>query len=354
MSINLLAVNDKILISDITSRSIEYLIKQYNEKFPKAEFLGDYPIRVLHYNVLESYNHFSEEIELYLQDKELRLHPEIKYLINEYKSPELHYLSDGMHQMIISEPFCSYLWCLAYFFLIHFEYVAQKKSPDTIADEYVITDIMLERAAELLSWGINLKDELTGWDYLSTPSPFPTPSLVGSEILFCYKANNIYKHAVLACLYHELGHAVTLPNFPTHMTSEKSKEYETEADNFMFNTMFKELEKSNPFGISLGITIAYFSILFITDPKKIVSSSHPDVDSRIYNMLETFKSYCESLDSELGEHLLSSVYFMNIYCFQVYFQMYNIDPQKDGSQHREFDFPGDALKYFFDVLDEFK
>ncbi|GEM_PF-6735122 len=354
MSTNNITVDDKALLSDIQKISIENFKNQYAEKFPRGEFLGHYPIRVLYYNILESYNHFSTEIEQYLQDSSLRLNPAIVYFIGSYESPSLCYLPDGSHQTIISEPFCSYIWCLSYFILIHYEYAAQKLSPKAAPAEFLITDNMLSRASELLTWGIHLSERLTNWNFLSTPSPFPTSGLSDSEPLYCLKANNIYKHAILACLYHELGHAVTLPIFPKSALPDDSKAYENEADNFMFNAMFKELENGNSFGISLGITVAYFCILLKIQPKDIVGSTHPDADSRIFNMLETLKVYCNSLDDELGEKLLSSVHFMSIYCFQIYFQLYDIDPQDGGSQRREFDLPEEALSYFFETLDSLK
>lgn len=354
MNTSNITIEDKAILSDIQTLNIKDYINQYSEKFPIEEFPGNYPIRVLHNNLLVSYNHFSEEIESYLQDGNLRLNPAIMYVIGKYISPKLCYQPDGSHQTIISEPFCAYIWCLTYFIVIHYEYVAQKNSPIATTAEFLITDTMLARASKLLTWGINLNEPLINWDYLSTPSPFPTSQLLDSEALYCLKANNIYKHAILACLYHELGHAVTLPNYPTYSTSDDKKQYENEADNFMFNLMFKELEKGSSFGISLGITVAYFSILLKIHPKNIVNSSHPDADSRIYNMLEILRLRCELLDDKLGENLLSSVHFMSIYCFQVYFQLYDIDPQEDGSQHREFDWPEEALSYFFDSLQSFK
>lgn len=354
MNVDGITTDDKVLLSDIQKTSIEDFKKQYAEKFTIGEFPGNYPIRVLHYNIQESYNHFSEEIEQYLQDSSLSLNQTIDYIIGKYKSPRLCYLPDGSHKTVISEPFCSYIWCLSYFLLIHYEYAAQKLSKEAVHPDLIITGRMLSRASKLLTWGILLDKQLTDWDYISTPSPFPTSGLSDSEPLYCLKANSIFKNAILACLYHELGHAVTLSTLPESALPDEIKAYENEADNFMFNAMFKELENCNSFGISLGITVAYFSILLKISPKNIIGSTHPDADSRIFNMLETLKAYCNSIDDELGEKLLSSVYFMSIYCFQVYFQLYNIDPQADGSQRREFDLPEEALSYFFETLDSIK
>lgn len=231
------------VIQEIKNTSIEQFIEQYENNFPIDEFAGHYPIRVLHKNILQEYNYFSEEAEAYLKDDVFKLVHGIEYHIGTYKSPKIEYQKDGWHKTIISEPFCAYLWSVAYCIILHHEFDAQQTQIEKEIEEFEVTEEMLKRSMQLLGWGVGLSDHLTDWDYQRTPSPYPTSLLIGSESLYCLITNNVYKYAILACLYHELGHAVTLPVYPEKPTSEERKMYEREADNFMQNLMLKEFDQ---------------------------------------------------------------------------------------------------------------
>lgn len=169
-----------------------------------------------------------------------------------------------MHEIMISELFCSYMWCLSYYSLLKYESIAQQNPEVKIHENNYITDEMFCRAANLLEWSFSQQDIEKKWDYLNISSPFPTCNLFDSEYYYSSKANVIYIHSIMACLFHEVGHAATLPKLPIEQSEEDRKESEKTADNFMFELMFKELGNENSFSISLGITVAYLGILIRT------------------------------------------------------------------------------------------
>ncbi|MEN0054481.1 MAG: phage exclusion protein Lit family protein [Mucilaginibacter sp.] len=187
----------------------------------------------------------------------------------------------------LHESHLSYLWCMIYSFMSLLDFTEKR-----IAEGQ--TYIVMTDAPELIgtnsifTWAVSLKRECSNW-----PANLPSPAGVSQD---CDLTNRIFIQAVLYIVYHELGHLSIghdqyLPLITKQeLTEEESqtlKLLECEADNFAFDCLKEvdETEDSTLINV-FAASVAHMSNLYlITNTADLLQMKHPDVDTRIFNLM---------------------------------------------------------------------
>lgn len=330
-------IRDEDILSEIMSGDYKEQLAEMEEKFPASRFPGCYPIRALHYNINEAYNHYSSEVETDLQrevswkfDSKL----EYNYGDDKFCGPHVSYEGEKYHATFY-ENFNAFLWIFSYWMFLQYEHTAQKQKNDS-SDPLFITDRMIERARTLFSLGLQIRNgQQVDWN-MELPNPNPTSLLVDSEAIYCLKTNGIWKAAVCYIMFHELAHVV-------HGDLKSSKQAEQEADNYAIDLMRCPNAPMTPFYTQLGVTLGTgFLLFFYSDPRCLYSGdegTHPDVTVRISNNRERLFNCFD--DTHKNDILwLQAIMYCN-FC-----SLNGIKVDK-----KEFSYPIDAVEYYEALLD---
>ena len=168
-------MKDEDILSEIMSGDYNEQIAELKKKFPESEFPGLYPIRTLHYNINEIYNHYSSEVETDLQREVLRKFDSnltYNYGDDKFCGPFVSYDGEKYHATFY-ENFNAFLWIYSYWMFLQYELTAQKQKNDP-SDPLYITDRMIERARQLFSLGLQIRHgQHVDWN-LELPNPNPT------------------------------------------------------------------------------------------------------------------------------------------------------------------------------------
>lgn len=338
--------NELEIFRKIKNGNAEEQLARVTSTYSQEEFPGKLPVRVLKYNFLERYNHFSSNAESTLQRiTAYKLSDKIKWFVEseQFRYPCCKFCSDGSCQIQISEKYFSYLWCVTYSFLLYYERQAQANPNATINDELRISSEMIGRAQQLFSWAISLPNSSADWD-LNLPNPSPTANLIDSEALYCLYANNLSVNALVFVLYHELGHAF----MGYDDNKDDCKRNELDADIFAIDLMRDPKGEVTYQGANLGILIALCSNLFLnmSTPPKLSSKTHPDGDVRIIYAIERFV--------DANDPAFHNYYYFILIIFRLFSQMYKIESKKDIMNHPDFETTEEALQYFADLFARYK
>ncbi|MCK9331447.1 MAG: hypothetical protein M0Q94_16380 [Candidatus Cloacimonetes bacterium] len=334
-------MKDEDILSEIMSGDYNEQIAELKKKFPESEFPGLYPIRTLHYNINEIYNHYSSEVETDLQREVLRKFDSnltYNYGDDKFCGPFVSYDGEKYHATFY-ENFNAFLWIYSYWMFLQYELTAQKQKNDP-SDPLYITDRMIERARQLFSLGLQIRHgQHVDWN-LELPNPNPTSHSVDSEAIYCLKTNEIWKVAVCYIMFHELAHVV-------HRDLESEcvnpKLTEQEADNYAIDLMHCPNAPMTAFYTQIGVTLGTgFLLFFYANPRRLYSGNegtHPDVTVRISNNRERLFNYFD--ETHKNDILwLQAIMYCN-FC-----SLHDIKVDK-----KEFEYPIEAVEYYEALLD---
>lgn len=224
-------------------------------------------------------------------------------------------------EVAFHEAFLSYIWVFCYTFLVILE--SSVKQKETVGKFKILNQNtpIVSRAIDLLHWAISLKDGYSEWPIeLANPE-----SYLESESHFVTRANVHFFEVISFFFYHEYSH-LTL-NHLTTIESLKKKNKKREIERIELITLENEAD-ANAVRLLLGSEptelhtsrIAYSSILAICstlflkeNPRHLVSSSHPDHDSRIVNMYQRFQ--LQSIGQQASLQSLISISFATFASF---------------------------------------
>ena len=126
---------------------------------------------------------------------------------------------------------------------------------------------LLNKANQLLSWSMSLKDKYSDWNR-SLPNPDIDYSIKNDETFYIEKINNLFQSSVAFLLYHEVAHLVN--NHSSYYFGfnnenyEEIQELEKEADEYAFSMLVQDDEK-NKIEKGLSIIIIFCSGLMLSN-----------------------------------------------------------------------------------------
>ncbi len=126
---------------------------------------------------------------------------------------------------------------------------------------------LLNRANQLLSWSMSLKDNCSNWNR-NLPNPDIDYSIKNDETFYIEKINNLFQSSVAFLLYHEIAHLVN--NHSSYYFGfnnenyEEIQELEKEADEYAFSMLVQDNEK-NKIEKGLSIIIIFCSGLMLSN-----------------------------------------------------------------------------------------
>jgi hypothetical protein len=243
-------------------------------------------------------------------------------------------------QIILQGKYLAHLWSFIYAIFVIYEEGIQNKLLDKTFNGCIdFNPPLLNRAKQLLSWSISLKNQYSNWD-LSLPNPKQHSN--EEEKNYAEKVNNLYQNAVVFLLYHEMAHIVNNhKSFWPFSNNDDNIEMEKEADEFAFSMLVEDNEKSKV-EKDLSIMLLLGSSLFLTNNfDSIIKVKHPDTDNRLKILLD-------KLAFEKEENKFY-IWYLGCYILNVFLQLHKIDYHPDISE--------DAEELFFKYLskiDEYK
>jgi hypothetical protein len=190
---------------------------------------------------------------------------------------------DNLFHIRISENFGQYIWSVGLYLSVYFDNKVQipmMNMAGTNIDNYVANEKDLEFANEMFFNGRRLLDHFIKELYWNKPNiVFPEPY---TEII--EKANGIYCGAITFIYAHEFSH-----NFLGHTHFENSYKYaiqdEMKADATAISFIQEEYETRFGFTYKIGIATVLSSILLMGEDSISGSGTHPDMDTRIENLM---------------------------------------------------------------------
>lgn len=278
---------------------------------------GFLPIRVLQHNIISHFENFTPDALLQLEKwvSSGLIHPGIDWMIGKDKvrTPFVDY---DTKKIVIQEVFAAYIWSLSYSLIVIYEEGIQKKALIGQWNGKIEFDTqLLQNAAKLLQWAISLTTSFSPWD-----TSLPNPEIYNNseEKWYGEKINGIFLNSVIFVLRHECCHLVNghcdfaeriKGKNLAQLTPVELSEYkmlENEADVFAMNSLVSEIDnEKEKLEKGLAMLLTNLSILFILkNPKEVNSPTHPDVDTRIHNLLEY-----------IGEDLPKFDYLWYLACF---------------------------------------
>jgi len=263
-----------------------------HHNFPSDSHPGNMPIRVFQNSIFKHVENIGEltpeKHKKYVNSG--KISDCIEYSVSKEKLL-MPCIRVSSRQICLQETFLGYLWAFCYFFLvINEEGIKQHNN----VEQYKIIEFntpTLQKALKLLNWAISLKNKFSDW-----PLDLPNPEhYEESDQFYIEKVNAIFLDAITFCFLHELSHAINghLDNARTRGKVSDAdnidKEMENEADNYaislMLNNTYDEIHKLR---IGYACTLAMCACLPLTSKKKLASSTHPDIDTRIVNLIDKF------------------------------------------------------------------
>jgi hypothetical protein len=311
------------------------------------------PIRVLYDRIIDSFYENSpltiKRLDALVNDGLIRrgifFNPEQSAL----KTPKVDLISKRIE---VHEPFMSFLWCVCYNFVF-----LNDATQKLVAEDQKVIQINsqsttgLDEMNYLIGWGFSLKDVYSEW-----PEFIPNPAGSDEKIRM---ANALLIEALKFLLYHEVAHLannhvayLSLVEKPTkELTQEELFELkilEAEADNYAFDMLVGPELNEATYNQALGCVVAQLSALFvISGPTKLKQQRHPDIDTRLFNLMNKIKfediRYQINIDQTLNMGLS---FFLHIHKVSYL----PADPE-NITWHETFE---EVLRYLYDQIDKEK
>ncbi len=249
------------------------------------------------------------------------------------------------NEIYLQEAYLNYLWSFIYSTLVIFEESVHKPLTQGITSMYLdFSPPIISRARELFNWAKSLTIRYSEWD-----SSLPSPCFYNDdkEEFYGLKANNLFSRGVSFLLFHELAHltlghkAYTKPKTSKHSI----REIEKDADNFAFDKLVDcygdENEKvTNGYAIALTMCSNLF---IIKNFNTIIQNNHPDLDSRIFNMVT-------KLDLESNDY----TQYIYHYCSTLLRIFLICTSKENPTKSHVFPTAKDLFNYYLDKIAEHK
>ena len=250
-----------------------------------------------------------------LKSKPKWISPSIKYKANDNQisSPFCCFdKQENKFSIEFGETFSAYVWCTVYFFLLVIEKKAQENpNAEETESKYIITNDMIDRSKELLTWALNKKfSNLCMWP-TDLPSPMPTSAICENECYYSLYANHVFTNTMTFFLYHEFFHALFMD--PYFATISNIKDLEKRADYFATQVCLNPTgTKITTEGLFISILMGFSGLLFLYEKKddylKILT--HPTIPSRIVSVIDEYEK-----NSNLSFNSISNIKVAQIIMF---------------------------------------
>lgn len=333
------------------------LDRYLNKKKVKLSFSS--PISVLAHNLPHSFvlNKIDSESKLTAAVLEHGVNPEILYIVGErFKGP---YADPDKKQICVNESFLSFLWAFIYGIWVIFEEGIQspivKQGNNTFLGEIDFSSNLVQRAKELFSWGVSLPRNWSDW-----PDQLPSPKFCTSdrEEFYVERVNGVYLKAITYLLNHELCHIVNrhwevlsaIKAIPlTELTETEKVDYkiiETEADKFALESMiYADDDEQTQFHVGLSVVLAHCASIFATtNPSKLTSDFHPDLDNRLFHSI----NHLQIQDQKNIDY----IFFLAAFSLSIFFSFNKQDLSNIGFTHTPPADVEDSKEYFTRMLNE--
>jgi len=299
-------------------------IKDNNIKIT-GNFGGCLPVRVLQNNVLEFFltanNRAVPEWKEMVAHRRISREVLLDIVPSAVRTPAVNY---GTQQIEIQEAFEGALWATSYGLMILHDCWATQCGNGKQIDSLDDSNPQVKDALGLLAYAEALFRRFQPW-----PASFPNPENYPLDKKDTVeKANNLYVSAAAFSLAHEfvhvcLGHGDTSYHSllrkartnPANLTPGEIallKQRENDADRDAVSHFLSELDSDSEKTVRLfGILVTYLCLLIGTrDCSQLESLTHPDLGTRILNILS-----CDILDegfrdSLRGAAILALTYFL--------------------------------------------
>ena len=253
----------------------------------------------------------------------------------------------------VHEPYMSFLWCIIYNFI----FLNEASQKLTSENEKILkinsnTTEGFDEVNNLLGWAFSLKKQYSAW-----PQFAPNPAIRTGK---CLMASVLLVEILKYLLYHEIAHLannhvnyLSLINTPAYDLStdqlDELKALEVEADNYAFELLVggDELDESN-YNKALACIVAQLSnLLVIKDIHDLKQLKHPDIDTRLFNLMNKIKfedsRYQMNIDQTLNVGLSL---FLNVNGIE----FLPSDPDKID-WHETFE---EVLRYLYNIIEKVK
>ncbi|NLV46857.1 MAG: ImmA/IrrE family metallo-endopeptidase [Candidatus Hydrogenedentes bacterium] len=291
-----------------------------------GDFEGNLPVRVLQNNVLESFLNANtraiDDWEAMVLSGRIRREVSRDIAPRAVQSPSVDY---DTGTIVIQEVFEAALWATSYGIMVLHDCWAERYARGEELTQLDDTDSRIRDAFGFLAYTESLFRSYQPW-----PLALPNPQkyLLEKKDLV-EKANNLYVSAASFSLAHEFAHvylghgnasfrslllkARTSPMTLTEIEQSQLKQMENEADRFAVDHFVTELDSDSEKTVRLyGIVITYLCFLIGTKKSsQLRSSTHPDMGTRILNVLSQDISDQGFRDSLRGAVILALTYFLN-------------------------------------------
>lgn len=253
------------------------------------------PIQSLKYNILHYFETISTTPTLTKEIKDGLIAGYLTMIVGDPKAKSP--FANEKKEIYISESYLAFLWAFIYGTWVqheedHIKTIAAKKGVYSHKNT-----ILIRRAQEMANWATVKNQDYTKWD---TSKPNPQYIHSEDERFYIEKVNNIFIQAVGSVLFHEKAHII-LGHVDSILADKGNdfiwaKEMEKDADTFAIDCLIDATKDDDEKLISgIAVMLSYTSWLFLMDsPGDIMSIEHPNLDERIFNLLERFEIRDES------------------------------------------------------------
>src|SRR5665213_541388 len=319
----------------------------------KKKMIGEYPVNVLFDRIIDSFYFNSPLTEARLDDlynrglirRGIFFNPDSVAL----RTPTVNLLTKEIE---IQQVHIAFLWCQCYNFVLLNEVsqrLANKNSKIIqIKDADENTKVLMDN---LTGWSFSLRDAYSFW-----PPDIPDPACPGDNIRM---ANELLVQVVKFLLYHEIAHLgnnhanyLQLIATPNSELSDNElselKMLEIEADNYAFEMSVGPNLDAGTYNQALGALVALLSNLFIiTSTRQLKQLRHPDIDTRIFNLMNKIKFEDIRYQMNIDQTLNAALSFF-LHCHKINFIPENPD---EIDWHETFE---EVLRYLYDRIDDEK
>lgn len=303
--------------------------------------IGNQPVRVLH-KILKFYFYtssesFSQELyELIIVGgikQEIVITTGDEPLIQTTK--ELTPYVDANKQLEIHESFLSYIWCISYsMYILYNETVSYPTINHNVKyEKYKQNPEEIERAKQLLEYGLFLIYDFKEWD----KDKLPNPEKYQAEFKdYTQQSSAIFTEAIKWILAHEYTHIKDhIDHFSQATSTSHIFTWELEADKNATAIMKKSIQDdSHAICVHGGVVCAILSLLFLDS--KTDSLDHPNIEDRLTDALEQLDLTED--DYVWGLSCLGLKYWGNTYAIP-------IEIKKVGNSHKDL---------YYDIIKQIK
>jgi len=291
---------------------------EINHHDPKQD-IGNQPVRVLH-KILKFFFYTSSEsfaYELYTLMKGGGIKQEIKICTGDeplIQSPTKQLLPqvDANKQLEIHETFLSYVWCISYSMYILFNETVDYPNINISegSEVYKQNPKEIQRAENLLEYGLSLIHDFKEWD----KDKLPNPEIFQAELKdYTQQSSHMFTEAIKWILAHEYTHIRDhIDQLTNTTTASHIFSWELEADESATEIMKKSIEhkdEDHSIFVHGGVVCAILSLLFLSS--KSGSVDHPNTEDRLTHALEQLE--IDDHNFSWGMACLGMKYWGNIY-----------------------------------------